>query len=203
MCNPFYCAQAINCSRVPGVIYNEDSPPEPLASTFGYSAIKRAAEALVQEYVRDGLPAVILNPAEVYGPNDTGLVTAGNLKTMICDWPVIIPSTGGTAVCHVEDVAAAAAAAVTKGRPGQRYVLGGPCLTVRELAELTLELAGGKCKRTPVLALPSRLLVAVVGLLAVLGLPTPVEPGVLKMAVMYWCARVAALSHSARAALLR
>ena len=180
---------------------------------------------------------VILNPVEVYGPNDTSLVTAGNLKNMICDWPVIIPSTGGTAICHVEDVASAVAAAVTRGRSGQRYILGGPCLSVRQaswpkpchlvlaftlcqaskhltlhrlwqLATLTLTLAGEKTKRTPIISLPSWLLVAVVGascprlvaqrlcytecvitsdLLAKLGLPTPVEPGVLKMAVVYWC----------------
>ena len=42
----------MNCSRTPDRTFTEDSPPEPLAGTLGYSTIKRAAEALVGEYAR-------------------------------------------------------------------------------------------------------------------------------------------------------
>ena len=44
-------AQAINCSRTPERVFSESSPPEPLAGTLGYAAVKRAAEALVRTYV--------------------------------------------------------------------------------------------------------------------------------------------------------
>ncbi len=42
--------QAVNCSRTPERVFREDSPPEALAGTLGYAALKRAAEALVKTY---------------------------------------------------------------------------------------------------------------------------------------------------------
>ena len=42
---------AINCSRTPERLFAEDSEPEALAGTLGYSAVKRAAERLVASYV--------------------------------------------------------------------------------------------------------------------------------------------------------
>jgi hypothetical protein len=221
-------AQAVNCSRTPDRVFREDSEPEPLASTLGYAAVKRAAEALVRTYTearararaehkrmlfarcrsdtptsralppptrppaavrfapQAGLPVVVLNPAEVYGARDTGLVTAGNLKAFLCDAVVLLPRCGGTSVCAVEDVAAACVAALTRGRPGERYILGGPNLSVEQLARTTLRLAGGRHARKPLLRLPAWLLLGVVRLLAAVRLPVPVEPGVLAFAVLYW-----------------
>ena len=129
---------------------------------------------------------MLLCPAEVYGPNDTKLVTAGNLKTFLTDPVVLIPRSGGTSICAVRDVADACVAALTRGRPGERYVLGGPNLTIEQLARTTLRLAGGRQARKPLLRIPSGLLLALVRLLAALRLPTPVEPGVLQFAVLYW-----------------
>ncbi|KAK3277842.1 hypothetical protein CYMTET_14178 [Cymbomonas tetramitiformis] len=177
---------AINCSVTSDRIFSEDSEPEPLAATLAYSRLKREGEALVQKYASEGLAVVIVNPAEVYGPLDTALVTAGNLKQIILDWPTTIPSTGGTSIVHVEDVAHAIAAACTKGTPGQRYILGGPNLSIRELARITLRLAGPKQANKWVLPIPSKLLQMVVNALAALRLPTPIEPGVLDFAVLYW-----------------
>ena len=130
-----------------------------------------------------GLPVVVLNPAEVYGANDVGLVTAGNLKAFLCDPLVLLPRVGGTSICAVQDVAAACCAALTRGAPGQRYILGGPNVSVEQLARATLRLGG---RTTPLLRLPAWLLLGVVRLLAALRLPTPVEPGVLAFAVRYW-----------------
>jgi dihydroflavonol-4-reductase len=133
-----------------------------------------------------GLPVVVLNPGEVYGARDTALVTAGNLKAFLCDPVVLLPRTGGTSICAVQDVAAACVAALTRGRPGERYILGGPNVSVEQLARATLALAGGRHPRKLVLRLPSRLLLGAVRLLAALRLPVPVEPGVLAFAVLYW-----------------
>lgn len=167
-------------------MFREDSPPEELAGTLGYAAVKRAAEALVATYCRAGLPVVVLCPAEVYGARDTGLVTAGNLKAFFNDPVVLLPRTGGTAICAATDVAAACVAAITAGRPGERYILGGPNLVVAELARAALRCAGGHQVRKPLLRLPSWMLLGVVRLLAAMRLPTPVEPGVLAFAVLYW-----------------
>ena len=133
-----------------------------------------------------GLPVVVLNPAEVYGAHDTAMVTAGNLKAFLCDPVVLLPRVGGTSICAVEDVAAACVAALTRGRPGERYILGGPNLSVLQLARTTLRLGGERHARKPILRLPAWLLLGAVRLLAKLRLPVPVEPGVLSFAVLYW-----------------
>lgn len=129
---------------------------------------------------------VVLNPAEVYGAHDTAMVTAGNLKAFLCDPVVLLPRVGGTSICAVEDVAAACVAALTRGRPGERYILGGPNLSVLQLARTTLRLGGERHARKPILRLPAWLLLGAVRLLAKLRLPVPVEPGVLSFAVLYW-----------------
>ena len=132
------------------------------------------------------MPVVILSPAEVYGAQDMKLVTAGNLKTFFTDPVVLLPRTGGTSICAVVDVAAACVAALTRGRPGERYILGGPNLTVEQLARCTLRLGGAAQARKPVIRIPSWLLLALVRLLTFLGLPSPVEKGVLEFAILYW-----------------
>jgi nucleoside-diphosphate-sugar epimerase len=114
------------------------------------------------------------------------MVTAGNLKAVLNDPIILLPRTGGTSICSVEDVATACVAAVTRGTPGQRYILGGPNVSVEQLARATLRLGGARHARKPLIRVPSALLVGLVKLLNALRLPTPVEPGVLSFAVLYW-----------------
>jgi dihydroflavonol-4-reductase len=142
--------------------------------------------ALTLFHDQDGLPVITLCPAEVYGANDVALVTAGNLKAFLNDPVILLPRTGGTSICAVNDVAAACVAAVTQGTPGQRYILGGPNVSMEQLAKATLRLGGARHARKPIVRLPSSFLVGFVKLLSALRLPTPVEPGVLSFAILYW-----------------
>src|SRR5262245_51335420 len=113
---------------------------------LSYWRAKRAAEKLcLDAWKGQKIPVVIVNPAEVYGPNDTDLITACNLLDFAKSKPVLV-CTGGTSVVYVEDVAKAVVRAMEKGRPGERYILGGENLTVKQLAELTLEILGQKKK---------------------------------------------------------
>ena len=79
-----------------------------------------------------------MNPVEVYGPKDEAMVTAGNLIDFAQSNPVLVCN-GGTSVVFVDDVALGIIRALEKGRSGERYILGGDNLTVRELAELSLD----------------------------------------------------------------
>ena len=88
--------------------------PELIDETFPYrldadkrlvhSHHKHRAELLCRQAVEDGLDVVIVNPTEVYGPNDIGLITASNLVDFAKSNPVLVCH-GGTSVVHVEDVA--------------------------------------------------------------------------------------------------
>ena len=174
-------AIAVNGSIKPRV-FNEDSPFELTDRSMPYALAKHQAEELVLQYVSEGLDAVIVNPAEVYGPNDTSYVTAGNLVDALTSWPALACH-GGTAITHVEDVADAMVQAMTKGRCGERYILGGDNLSVAELLKLTVKLAG---RPRPVVTLPNGPLKWSINTLAKLKLPTPVAPEVLDYATFYF-----------------
>lgn len=147
-----------------------------------YSRLKHEAERLCAEAVRQGADAVVVNPAEVYGPNDTGFVTAGNLLDFARSNPVLV-CRGGTSVVYVDDVAAGIAAALERGRTGERYILAGDNLSIRELAELSLELMG---LRKPIVSVPNRLLRGVTRLGTRWGIPLPYNPRVIPYATRFW-----------------
>lgn len=172
---------AVNGSRRPKV-FDETSPFELDGKKLLYAGAKHEAEALCSRFAQEGLAVVTVNPVEVYGAEDDDLITASYIRDTLKDWPAMAVS-GGTSVVHVEDVAQGILAALVKGRPGERYILGGENLTVRAIIELTLEVAGVK---KWVLQLPNWLIKAVVKTLAFLHLPTPVLPDLLDYATLYW-----------------
>lgn len=172
---------AIAASSHP-VVFDETAPfslPDP---SLHYAVAKHRAEVAAQEASARGVPVVIVNPAEVYGPGDTALVTAGNLVDFATSTPVLV-CRGGTCVVHVDDVARGIVAALERGRPGERYILGGDNLTVRQLAELVLALVG---RRAWIVALPNGLARAATRLAVRLHLPLPYNPHVVPYATRYW-----------------
>ena len=147
-----------------------------------YARCKLRGEALCLDAWRGGVPVVIVNPTEVYGPDDTALVTAGNLIDFATSRPVLVCH-GGTSVAFVDDVALAVVRALERGRPGERYILGGENLTVRRLAELTLEILGLERR---IVTVPTSLMRALATVALSLHLPLPFEPRVAPYATRYW-----------------
>jgi dihydroflavonol-4-reductase len=131
---------------------------------------------------RAGIEVVVVNPSYVLGvpvdptqPGETSTRTIGNyLRGRL---PAVVDSEVN--IVDVRDVAAGHLKAAEKGRPGERYVLGGHDTGWVELLEKVAELSG---VRHPLLVLPPEL-----GRVAQraegLGLPTPVSSeGILAMA---------------------
>jgi dihydroflavonol-4-reductase len=174
-------AAAINGSDQPKV-FDETSPFELEGSSLSYAVHKHAAEKLCQGFNAEGVPVTIINPPETYGPNDTDLITAGNLVDVAKSSPVMVCS-GGTIVGHVEDVALGAVRALERGRPGERYILGGENKTIRELAVLTLELLG---LHRRIMVLPNAVIRGAAKGALVLRLPFPINPRVIPYATRYW-----------------
>jgi dihydroflavonol-4-reductase len=175
-------AAAINASSRPRV-FDETAPFELERTPLRYAIAKHRAERIALDFVKEeGLPVVIVNPGEVYGPDDTGFITAGNIRDILNDWPALACH-GGVAITHVDDVADGIIRAFAKGRPGERYILGGENVTVEQLVRLTLELAGQK---KPILRLPNRPLLWTIQKLASLGVSTPVSPDVLDYATRFF-----------------
>ena len=173
---------AVNGTRTREVM-NEDTAFTLPADPFVYATAKKEAEAICEAAAADGLPVCTVNPCEVYGPEDHDFITASYLRDTLKDWPAF-STDGGTAVAHVEDIAAGIVGALEKGRPGERYILGGDNLSIEEIIQLTLEL-GGKAGKTTI-KLPTRPTLWLVGRLASVGLPTPVHPDLLAHGVLWW-----------------
>jgi dihydroflavonol-4-reductase len=173
---------AVNGSEKPEV-FDESSAWTLPDRKLAYSRCKRAAERVCLEAAEENdMRVVIVNPAEVYGPGDTALVTAANLIDFAKSRPVLVCS-GGTGVCHVDDVAQGIVRAMERGRSGQRYILSGDNLTVRELAATTLELLGLK-KR--IVTLPNVVIRTLATCSLRFGVPLPFEPRVIPYATRYW-----------------
>jgi dihydroflavonol-4-reductase len=151
--------------------------------TYIYAGAKHEAEAICAEFAADGLPVITVNPCEVYGPEDEDLITASYLLDALKDWPVM-SLYGGTAVAHVEDIANGIIGALEKGRGGERYILGGENLFVREVMEKTLKAGGQEGKY--ILQLPNGITKAVIKGLAKLRLPTPVIPDIVDYGTLFW-----------------
>jgi dihydroflavonol-4-reductase len=172
---------AVNASDAPRV-FDESVAFSVRDSALAYAHAKSAAEQLARDAFARGAPVIVVNPAEVYGPNDTALGTSGNLIDFATSHPVLV-CTGGTSVVHVDDVAAGIVAALERGRPGERYILGGENLTIRQLAELVLELLG---RRATIVSVPNGIARFAARTAARLHLPVPYNPYVVPYATRYW-----------------
>lgn len=173
-------AVAVNGSGRP-IVHTEASLSTLALDRYVYAKAKREAEARCRRAVADGVPVVIVNPGEVYGPDDTDLVTAATLVDFAKS-RVVLVCNGGTSVAHVSDVAAGIVAALEKGRSGERYILGGDNLTIRQLAELTVSILG---QRKPIWTVPNPMVRLLAGA-GRFGVPLPFDPAVIPYATLYW-----------------
>jgi dihydroflavonol-4-reductase len=127
-------------------LYDEQTKSTAAGSSVGYVRTKWLGEEEVRKGIEKGLSAVILNPAHVMGPYDTTgwaslirLLKQGKL-------PGVPP--GSASFCHVHEVAGAHISAVTKGRTGGNYLLGGADATYLQATTIMAELLGLKVPRT-------------------------------------------------------
>jgi len=172
---------AVNCSTTPRV-FDERSPFTVSDRSLHYSHAKHTAECAAMEAHARGVDVVVVNPAEVYGPGDTALGTAGNLLDFATSTPVLVCS-GGTSIVHVDDVASGILSALTLGASGERYILGGDNLTIRELAELVLRVIG---RRAWIVEVPNWVARPMSRTVARLRVPVPFNPQVVAYATRYW-----------------
>jgi dihydroflavonol-4-reductase len=107
-----------------------------------YKRSKFLAEQVAVDAVRDGLPVIIVNPSTPIGPGDVKPTPTGR---MILDaaagrMPAYVDT--GLNIVHVDDVAAGHLLAFHRGRTGERYILGGEDMTLREILREVARIAG-------------------------------------------------------------
>jgi dihydroflavonol-4-reductase len=114
---------------------------------FHYMTSKYLGQKIVEEAARkNGLKAVILNPASIMGPGDPRLDTPHNqLYASIYKGKLFGSFAGGLGVVDVRDVVAIIIKALERGRIGEKYLLAGANLTYTDILRLV-----GKHARRPV-----------------------------------------------------
>lgn len=119
-----------------------------------YKMSKAMAEQLVLREAARGLPAVIVHPTTVIGPGDRRPTPSGYMIQQYVSGHMVVYIAMQQNVVDVRDVAAGHVLALEQARPGERYILGGDNLSMRELLAILAELTGIPAPRIP-LPLPA------------------------------------------------
>ena len=118
--------------RSPGC---EDTPAG-LADMIGhYKRSKFLAEQLALEAARKGAPVVIVNPSTPIGPGDVKPTPTGQIVVDAATGRMPAYVDTGLNIVHVDDVAAGHLLALHRGRIGERYILGGEDMSLRQILE--------------------------------------------------------------------
>ena len=137
-----------------GAVGDESTPRTVTTQWFNYAHTKKEAEDIALAACDPSLEVVVVNPGTVFGPGDVNC-NAGSYILAIAGAPVLFYPAGGTNCVHIDAVVAGHLAAFEKGRPGERYILGGENLTYREMFSIIAALLGRPTPRLRLPALPS------------------------------------------------
>lgn len=148
-----YTSSVATLGREPSGRPADEQTPVTIDDMTGhYKRSKFLAEEDVKRLVRDeGFPVVIVNPSTIIGPRDirptpTGRVVEEAVRGRI---PAFVDT--GLNVVHVDDVATGHVQAFERGAIGERYILGGEDMMLRQfLAEIALLIG----RRPPRIRLP-------------------------------------------------
>lgn len=146
-----YCssAGAVGLSKKP-VILNECSPFDALG--IDYFESKKKGEEIIQEAVRsEGLNAVIVNPSTILGAHGMR-ENQRMLFEKAARGKILFYTPGGTSVVFVEDVCRGLLGAAAKGRRGERYLLAGHNIRLRDYLNAIAHMKGF---RGPAISLPA------------------------------------------------
>ena len=116
-----------------------------------YKRSKFLAEERAREAAARGVPVVIVNPSTPIGPGDVKPTPTGQIVLDAARGRTPAYVDTGLNIVHVDDVAAGHLLAFHRGRIGERYILGGEDMTLRQILTLIAQLVG---RRPPRIRLP-------------------------------------------------
>lgn len=123
-----------------------------------YKRSKFLAEEVAQQFADEGYDVVIVNPSTPIGPRDVKPTPTGRLVRDAAAGKMPAYVDTGLNIAHVDDVAEGHWLAYQKGVRGERYVLGGTDLSLREIL---VEIAGIVGRKPPRVNLPHALVMPI------------------------------------------
>jgi dihydroflavonol-4-reductase len=128
--------------RRDGLVINEDTPVS-LADMVGhYKRSKFLAEQQAIAAAQDGQQVIILNPTTPIGPNDAKPTPTGRIFVDFLNGKFPAYMDTGLNLVDVTEVARAHVSALTLGKPGHRYILGGENLTLKQILDKMSAITG-------------------------------------------------------------
>ena len=129
-----------------------EQTPVMLENMIGhYKRSKFLAEEVVREAIRAGAPAVIVSPSTPVGPGDVKPTPTGQLVLDAAAGRMPAYVDTGLNIVHVDDVAMGHLLAYKYGTLGERYILGGQDMTLRQILR---EISGLVGRKAPSIRLP-------------------------------------------------
>lgn len=129
-----------------------ESTPVSIEDMIGhYKRSKFLAEEVARQFAAEGAPVVIVNPSTPIGPHDIKPTPTGRVvrDAMAGRLPAYVDT--GLNIVHVDDVAHGHWLAFERGVVGERYVLGGYDMSLREVLTEIADIVG---RAPPRISLP-------------------------------------------------
>ncbi len=149
----------IAVSTEPKVIDERALAPQGVIARWPYYRSKLYAESAALEQNGKGIEVVSINPTLLLGPGDVLGSSTNDIVDFLNNRVPVIPA-GGLSFVDARDVAVAMAAAMTKGRPGEKYLIGAKNLTFDVFFGMLQRVSGVK---GPTMKAPKSLLLAQAG----------------------------------------
>ncbi len=165
-------------------------PPIGILARWPYYRSKLFAERAALERNRDGFEVVSINPSLLLGPGDVHGSSTEDVRLFLESAVPAVPA-GGLSFVDVRDAADAMCRAMERGRgrPGERYLVGGCNLSVADFFGRLSRISG---VRAPWVPMPRSRRLASVGaslverVAARVGVPTRVDAVSVEMAQCFW-----------------
>jgi dihydroflavonol-4-reductase len=139
-----YTSSVATMGLLPNGSPADETTPVDLGDMIGhYKRSKFLAEAEVLRLVDEkGLPAVIVNPSTPIGPRDIKPTPTGRMIVEAASGRMPAYVDTGLNLVHVDDVAVGHMLAFEHGRIGERYILGGYNMTLKEILAALASITG-------------------------------------------------------------
>jgi len=120
----------------------EEGFPDPKQLGGHYKRSKYLAEQLALRSARDGYPVVVVNPTAPVGEGDRKPTATGKIILDFLNGKMPAYIDTGLNLVDVRDVAEGHLAAMTRGRRGERYILGGRNMSLKQILDTLAEITG-------------------------------------------------------------
>jgi dihydroflavonol-4-reductase len=128
--------------RADGIVINEDTPVSIDDMVGHYKRSKFLAEQEAIAAAQGGQRVMILNPTTPIGPNDAKPTPTGRIFVDFLNHKFPAYMDTGLNLVDVAEVARTHVTALTKGRAGRRYILGGENLTLKQILDKMAAITG-------------------------------------------------------------